>query len=229
MPFLPSLRDLLPSVVQPGVKTPGYCRKSLRDSSEISDARMNITESKDALRKEIRARLKGMTPEQRAAASDRACALLEQQTVWKKAELIFFYAPLPEELDIWRLLADSLAAGKTVALPRFDAATQRYVACQIADVARDLNHGQFGIREAAGHCIAVPPNRLDLVLVPGVAFDLQGRRLGRGKGFYDQMLAAVRGTTCGVAFDEQIVDTIPIEPHDVHLNCILTPTRWIEP
>jgi 5-formyltetrahydrofolate cyclo-ligase len=186
-------------------------------------------ETKAILRKEIRTRLKAMPPEQRAAASGRACALLEQQAVWKKAAVIFFYAPLPEELDIWPLLGDSLAAGKTVALPRFDSATQRYVACQIQDVAKDLSHGQFGIREAGAHCVAVPPNRLDLVLVPGVAFDLQGRRLGRGKGFYDQMLATVRGTTCGVAFDEQIVETIPVEPHDVHLNCILTPTRWIEP
>ena len=190
---------------------------------------MNISESKNALRKEIRLRLKAMTPEQRATASGRACALLEQQAAWKRASLIFFYAPLPEELDIWPLLGDSLAAGKTVALPRFDSATQRYVACQIQDLAKDLHHGQFGIREAAGHCAPVVSNRLDLILVPGVAFDLQGRRLGRGKGFYDQMLATVRGTTCGVAFDEQIVDTIPVEPHDVHLNCILTPTRWIEP
>jgi 5-formyltetrahydrofolate cyclo-ligase len=190
---------------------------------------MNLFESKDVLRKEMRAKLKAMTPEQRTAAAGRACALLEQQTTWKQALVIFFYAPLPEELDIWPLLGDSLAAGKTVALPRFDPATQRYVACQVQDVAKDLSRGQFGIREAGAHCIAIPPNRLDLILVPGVAFDLQGRRLGRGKGFYDQMLASVRGTTCGVAFDEQIVDTIPVEPHDVHLNCILTPTRWIEP
>jgi len=190
---------------------------------------MPIHEGKAELRRAIRARLKAMTPERRAAHSVKACALLEQQTVWKRARLIFFYAPVAEELDIWRLVQDSLAAGKTVALPRFDSVTQRYVACQITDVARDLGEGQYGIREPGGHCIAVPPNRLDLILVPGVAFDVHGRRLGRGKGFYDQMLATVRGTTCGVAFDEQIVEAIPVEPHDVHLNCILTPTRWIEP
>ena len=68
----------------------------------------------------------------------------------------------------------------------------------------------------------------DLILVPGVAFDLHGRRLGRGKGFYDQLLAAVRGTTCGVAFEQQMVREVPVEPHDIHLNSILTPTRWIE-
>lgn len=190
---------------------------------------MTMAESKSALRKEMRAKLKAITPEQRAAASGRACALLEQQAAWKKAETLFFYAPMGEELDIWPLLGDSLAAGKIVALPRFDSATGRYTACQVTDVAKDLSHGQFGIREAGAHCVAVPLNRLDLILVPGVAFDLQGRRLGRGKGFYDQMLATVRGTTCGVGFDEQIVEAIPVEPHDVHLNCILTPTRWIEP
>lgn len=188
-----------------------------------------MQETKDVLRRQIRAQLKAITGDQRALLSKQACLLLEKQAVWQKAETIFFYAPLPEELDIWPLLKDSLAAEKTVALPRFDAATRRYVACEIADIRQDINNGQFGIREPGGHCVAIPPNRLDLILVPGVAFDAHGRRLGRGKGFYDQLLASVSGTTCGVAFDEQIVEAVPIEPHDVHLNCILTPTRWIQP
>lgn len=190
---------------------------------------MNLSASKDALRQRIRSQLKAMASDQRAALSKQACLLLEKQPVWQNAKTIFFYAPMSGELDIWPLLRDSLAAKKTVALPRFDSATGRYVACEIGDLARDIGSGQFGIREPGGHCIAVPPNRLDLILVPGVAFDAHGRRLGRGKGFYDQLLASVSGTTCGVAFDEQIVEAVPVEPHDAHLNCILTPTRWIEP
>lgn len=190
---------------------------------------MNSSEPKDALRRQIRVRLKSLPAEQRAALSALACSLLERQAVWQKAKTIFFYAPLPDELDIWPLFQDSLAAGKTVALPRFDEATRRYVACQIQDIGKDLGNGRFGIREPESRCIAVPLNRLDLILVPGVAFDLHGGRLGRGKGFYDQLLASVRGATCGVAFDEQIVEAVPVEAHDVHLNCILTPTRWIEP
>jgi 5-formyltetrahydrofolate cyclo-ligase len=83
-------------------------------------------------------------------------------------------------------------------------------------------------RSALAVRASAPLNRLDFILVPGVAFDLHGRRLGRGRGFYDQLLANVRGRTCGVAFDEQIVRDVPIEPHDVSLNCILTPTRWVE-
>ena len=89
-----------------------------------------------------------------------------------------------------RLVADSLAAGKTVALPRFDSATNRYAACRIENLFGDIKAGRFGIREPADHCVALELKRLDLVLVPGVAFDLHGRRLGRGKGFYDQLLAA---------------------------------------
>jgi 5-formyltetrahydrofolate cyclo-ligase len=71
-------------------------------------------------------------------------------------------------------------------------------------------------------------NRLDLILVPGLAFDLNGRRLGKGKGYYDRLLAGVSGIKCGVAFDEQVVSEVPAGPHDVRVNCILTPTRWLE-
>jgi 5-formyltetrahydrofolate cyclo-ligase len=173
--------------------------------------------------------LKALTPEERAVQSRRAWELLNRQAIWKKAQSILFYAPLPEEPDLWPLLTASLAAGRTVALPRFDAKTGQYVARRVQDPAKDIQTGRFGIREPTDGCAPIPLNRLDFLLVPGVAFDLRGRRLGRGKGFYDQLLALVRGTTCGIAFEEQIVEEIPVEPHDVLLNCILTPTRWIEP
>jgi 5-formyltetrahydrofolate cyclo-ligase len=187
-----------------------------------------LHELKSALRKQIRQLSKGILPDQKLQLSVRACALLERQPSWKQAQSIFFYAPLAEELDIWPLVGDSLAAGKVVCLPRFDSVAGRYAACQIRNATSDVVSGQFSIREPATHCVAVPLNRLDLVLVPGVAFDLRGHRLGRGKGFYDQLLESVRGLKCGVAFDEQIVTEIPVEPHDVSVDCILTPTRWLE-
>ncbi len=139
-----------------------------------------------------------------------------------------FFAPLPGELDIWPLAQKALTEGKTISLPRFDAATGRYATGRVEDLQSDLRVGRYGIREPVPACPRSALNRLDLLLVPGVAFDPHGHRLGRGKGFYDQLLAAVRGTTCGVAFDEQLVRQVPVGPHDVRLNCILTPTRWIE-
>ena len=169
-----------------------------------------------------------MTEERRADVSTKACGLLEKQGLWRESGSILFYAPLAGELDIWRLVGDSLAAGKTVALPRFDPGSRRYIACRIQKLGEDIRQGQFGIREPADHCVEIELSRMELVLVPGVAFDPSGHRLGRGKGFYDRLLAEARGTLCGVAFDEQIVAEIPVEAHDVHLDYVLTPSRWIE-
>ena len=185
--------------------------------------------AKSTFREQIRARLKTLPAEERATASAQVCARLAQGKFFTDAKSILLFAPLPDELDIWPLVGDALTANKTVALPRFDSATGRYVACRITNLASDIVTGKFGIREPAARCAVLPLNRLDLILVPGVAFDLHGRRLGRGKGYYDQLLTDVRGLTCGVGFDEQIVAEIPVEPHDIHLNCILTPTRWIKP
>ena len=187
-----------------------------------------IREAKQALRNQVSAQLKRMAPEERVAASARARALLAAQPLWKTAQGVLFFAPLPEELDVWPLLTEALSAGKRVALPRFVAENRTYEVCQIQDSESDLQAGHFGIREPASRCARLSSARLDLILVPGLAFDFQGRRLGRGKGYYDQLLRTLRGTTCGVAFDQQVVEEIPVECHDVRLNSVLTPTRWVE-
>jgi 5-formyltetrahydrofolate cyclo-ligase len=183
---------------------------------------------KAKLRSTLRRQLKQLSAEARSTASAQACSLLQQQSAWQNAKTVFCYAPFSEELDVWALVRDGLAARKTVCLPRFDATTKRYIACEIQDVGKDIADGQFGIREPNIQCVAVPLNRLDLILVPGMAFDLNGHRLGRGKGFYDRLLSETKGIRCGVAFDEQIVEEIPVEPHDAVMDCIVTPTRWIE-
>jgi 5-formyltetrahydrofolate cyclo-ligase len=184
-------------------------------------------DEKRALRQTVRERLRGLPTTEQAAASAAARELLLKQPLWREARSLLFYAPLAGELDVWPLLEPALAAGRLVALPRFDPQTGAYLPCQVRSLSGDLVLGQFGIREPAQGCPSVTI-RLDLILVPGVAFDLHGRRLGRGKGFYDRFLAEVRGTTCGVAFDEQIVPRVPVEPHDTVVNCILTPSRWLE-
>jgi 5-formyltetrahydrofolate cyclo-ligase len=185
-----------------------------------------LSHSKAELRARVCAELKKMSAAERAAESLRACALLKQQEVWRKAGAICFYAPLPEEPDVWPLLIQALAEGKTVALPRFDVRLSAYVPCRVRRVPEDIQTGQFGVREPREGSVKIPLKHLDLILVPGVAFDLGGRRVGRGKGYYDRLLAAYQGPACGLAFDQQIMSRIPVEPHDVHLSCILTPTRW---
>ena len=194
----------------------------------FSPTQPDLRESKARLRERVLAELAKMSPAAREKKAAAARALLERQGRWQAAQAILFFASLPGELDLWPLLGNALAMGKTVVLPRFNRAGNRYSGCQVTDVVKDLVRGKFGVREPISNCAVFPFNRLDFVLVPGVAFDLHGRRLGRGKGFYDQILTAVRGTTCGVAFDEQVVREVPVGPHDVSLNCLLTPTRWVE-
>ncbi len=187
-----------------------------------------VSFAKKTLRTRMRAVLAEMNSLVQAQASTHAINLLVQKQLWKQASSVLLYAPLPGELDVWPLVSSALAEGKTVALPRYLAQENSYVICPIVDPVRDLRIGQFGIREPAEHCLAMPIYRLDLVLVPGVAFDLHGRRLGRGRGFYDHLLPVVFGQTCGVAYDEQIVEAIPVEKHDVLVSTVLTPTRWVE-
>jgi 5-formyltetrahydrofolate cyclo-ligase len=187
-----------------------------------------LLKAKASLGQQIRARLNQLSPAERAVAGAPLCARLREQPVWSAARSVLLFAPLPDEPDIWPLLAEAIAAGKVAALPAFLPGADHYTARQIADPGRDLGNGKFGIREPLPSCPEVSLNLLDLILVPGVAFDARGARLGRGRGFYDRLLVDVRGTKCGVAFEEQIVDAVPVGPLDIRLNCILTPTRWIE-
>lgn len=176
----------------------------------------------------MRAALAKVTTDDRSAASAQARAILLTQPTWRQAEAILLYAPLPQELDIWPLIGEALDAGKTTALLRYLPQKQQYVPCRIEDPASDLVRGPFGILEPSTLCSILKPDSLDLILVPGIAFDLQGHRLGRGRGFYDRILGGMRGRTCGVAFEQQIVSRLPIEPHDIRLKYLLTPERWVE-
>jgi 5-formyltetrahydrofolate cyclo-ligase len=184
--------------------------------------------SKKDLRIEVRAKVHAITPEQRLHASDLACALMRKQKIWSDAKSVMFYGALHDEINFAPLIDEALDLGKTVALPKFVEATQTYLPFKISHAQRDCAAGKFGIIEPGATCAEFPANRLDLILVPGVAFDVTGHRLGRGQGFYDRLLATVVGIKCGVAFDEQLVQRIPAEAHDIRMNCVITPTRFIE-
>jgi 5-formyltetrahydrofolate cyclo-ligase len=184
--------------------------------------------SKDVLRWKIRARLEKLSAATREAASLKICAQLKEQPFFNNAATILFFAPLPDEADIWPLFQEVLAANKIVALPQFDAVAQNYIARRVQNLPDEIVTGQFWIREPKSSCAKIALADFDLLLVPGVAFDLRGNRLGRGQGFYDQLLAGVRGMKCGIAFDEQVVKEVPVGKMDVPADFILTPTRCLK-
>lgn len=188
----------------------------------------DLKAQKVALRREMRAVLQKLSPEARAAASGQTRTQLKEQTLWQNAGSVLFFAPLPDEVDVWPLLEETLAGGKITALPRYDSANNDYVACRLRNLQTEIAPGQFGIREPKAGCPEIPLERLGLILVPGVAFDLRGGRLGRGRGFYDRLLPEIHGIKCGVAFDEQIVEEVPTGTLDVRMDFILTPTRLVK-
>lgn len=153
--------------------------------------------------------------------------MLLSHPAWENTRTVLFFAPLSDEPDIWPAIYRVIRGGCTVTLPSFDKSSGSYLARVVRDPDRDVKLGHHGIREPKNSLPEFPLNLLDLVLVPGVAFDMKGRRLGRGAGYYDRILENVPGFTCGIAFDEQISGELPVEPHDVLVDCILTPTRLL--
>lgn len=189
---------------------------------------MTEIEAKAALRQKIRETLKNLSPEKRETDSRKLCAKLEEQPFFQNAAGILFFAPLPGEIDLWPLLPEALAAGKIIALPQFDAATQSYVVRRVQNLQNEIEPGKFRVREPKSSCAKIPTDKIDLALVPGVAFDLSGNRLGRGRGFFDRLLAEVRGVKCGIAFDEQFVDEVPTGESDVAVDFIMTPSHCVK-
>ena len=188
----------------------------------------DLAKLKAILRGEVRAKLAALSSEARAGGGAKLRDRLRETETWKNAKSVLLFAPLADEPEVWPLAEASLAAKKILGLPRFAPAQAAYVAGQVRDLARDIVFGKFQIREPAASCPELPLAGFDLVLVPGVAFDLHGRRLGRGRGFYDRLLTEIRGLKCGVAFDEQVMTEVPAADHDARMDFILTPTHWVK-
>jgi 5-formyltetrahydrofolate cyclo-ligase len=186
-----------------------------------------VPDAKSTLRRQLREAIRAVQPAERLKLSYAACRLLGEQAVWQQAQRVLLFCPLTDELDVWPLVVEAVRTGRRVALPRFRPDAQCYEAAVVEDLQRDVVVGSFGIREPAERCAVQPLNQLDLALVPGLGFDARGRRLGRGKGYYDRLLPEVNGLRCGVAIDCQIVPEVPAEPHDCSVDYILTPTRWL--
>lgn len=112
------------------------------------------------------------------------------------------------------------AAEKRTCIPVYNEASKMYEMAEITP-STDFILGHYGIREPVSPRL-IPLNEIDIITVPGIAFDHTGNRLGRGGGFYDRMLSGFKGSRIAVAFDFQMYDQIPIEPHDKPVNTVIT-------
>ena len=141
-------------------------------------------------------------------------AQLAEFDAYRSAITVMAFASMPSEPDTDGLFARLARDGKVLVLPRIvDGAIEP------ALVGAGFTSGSWGIREPRGE--AVNPTALDLIIVPGVAFTHSGGRLGHGRSYYDRFLPAASAFKVGACFTEQIVDELPIEPHDVILDAVL--------
>jgi 5-formyltetrahydrofolate cyclo-ligase len=177
---------------------------------------------KNQLREQMRARRRQLDPARKAAMSQALVSRLEALSVFQQARVIHTYVAWRNEVDTHDLIRRLLQKGRRVAVPKVEPATGQLQHYFIADFS-EMQEGAFGILEPASDPdrIAVP-SQFDLVLVPGLAFDRAGNRLGMGKGHYDRFLAEVRAPKIALAYDFQIAEKLPAEAHDQRVDVIVT-------
>lgn len=180
---------------------------------------------KPEVRRGLRQRLAGLSPVQRRAQSASITSLVNALPEWKQARAVMLYLALPDEVDTAELFARAFAEGKTVAVPRIiDPAARRMVPVHIHSLEEEkLQEAHFGIRVPLAEPEEVPAGQLDLVLVPGLGFSSRGDRIGRGLGYYDRFLAQaeLRAVLCGLAFDVQMADALPVDRHDRPMDLVV--------
>ena len=182
------------------------------------------TVSKDALRRELRERLRALGRVEREAA-----ALGAEARVWTVPEVagarvLLLYAHLPGEVPTDAIAREAMRRGVTVVYPRCVTGT-RTLTLHALERLEALRQGAYGIREPDVEvCPLVRVEEVDAALVPGLGWDRAGGRIGRGAGYYDRLFAdpAWRGFRCGLFFAAQEADAVPMEPWDARLDAVVT-------
>jgi len=178
---------------------------------------------KHLLRQDMKSRLAAIGPEHVRTRSEAACERLAALPEFRQADVVMLYLPIPLEVDTAAAALAAWQAGKTVLVPKVSWEQKHMIAVTCRSFEDNMEHLNHGLRHPADG-EPWPLEGIDLVVVPALAFDRAGRRLGRGGGFYDRFLARpeFRGNTCGLAFAEQLVDELPCHDHDVAVNMLVT-------
>ena len=184
---------------------------------------MNEMTNKSAVRRHLRETLSALTEADRHAKSLAACALVSSAPEFQAANVVMLFLSTQLEVDTAPLALRCWQAGKSVVVPKVSWDQRRMLPVEISSLQAGLATTATGIREPV-EGKPIPLNLIDLVIVPGLGFSPAGYRIGRGMGFYDRFLAQSDfvGLSCGLAFEEQMLPTLPVLDHDVPLNMLVT-------
>jgi 5-formyltetrahydrofolate cyclo-ligase len=188
-----------------------------------------VREEKLVLRQAVASARDCMGADARAEASGAIADRIVALDAFAKAHALLATLPYRSEWDAALVVRAALAAGKLVAAPRVDRHARMLQPLCIESLDDDVEAGYRGIPEPRARCAMVPLERFDVVLVPGIAFDVHGRRLGYGGGYYDRLLPLLprSATRIAGAFELQVVDGVPTAPHDAAVDWIVTERRTI--
>ncbi len=184
-----------------------------------------IREQKEKIRKKMIRRLRSQNSALRGKRSRQIQEKLLLTKEFKTAGTVMVYVSLPEEVDTYYFIKEALKQGKRIAVPYIEPPSQKITASELKTL-ECLKKGPFGIYQpepSSKKTVAL--KKIDLIMVPAIAYDNNNMRLGRGKGFYDRFLSerdlsSVK--TIGLAFKFQIVDSLPASPHDRPVLSVIT-------
>ncbi len=180
---------------------------------------------KQRIRKEIKHKFNTYSTLEKSRKSAIIKNKLFNEEEFKRAKVVMFYVSLKDEVDTYLMIDEALKAGKRVTVPVILKEEKRLIAGEIRNRLKELESQHFGIYQPKQDRVReVPLDDIDLVVVPGVAFDKKNIRLGRGHGYYDRFLSGLPKTTktIGLAFDFQVVEDLPQDPHDIPVWKIIT-------
>ncbi len=183
---------------------------------------MTDMNTKPVLRRQLRQMLDAMSEADRHDKSVAACRLVAATPEFDAARVVMLYLSMPTEVDTAALALKCWQANKTVVVPKVSWDQRRMLPVEISSL-KDATTTTGPVREPlAGN--PIPLDLIDLVIVPGLGFSPAGFRIGRGMGFYDRFLAQSEfvGRACGLAFEEQVVENLPVLDHDVPLHMLVT-------
>jgi len=169
--------------------------------------------TKPELRRFIRTQKKQYSAAELAAKSEEICNMVLASACWQEASTLLLYYPLKDEVDVRPLITEAFNGGKQVLLP---VCKEDDLELRLYEGEPSLSVGAFGIMEPTGPLFAIEDYpEIQLALIPGMAFDKAGHRLGRGKGYYDRLLLRLSAKLTGICFPFQLLDEVPTDVHDV--------------
>jgi len=195
-------------------------RQTNRTLAIVSDKDFNVYNEKRQIRKNVLHARLCLSDYQLSLRSERVLYNLFDLPIYKSAKKIALYISIKNEVKTERIFEDSRESGKKLYLPRVEGSILRFY--EVKDPTK-LKSGKYGIPEPNKEYPSISTENLDLVIIPGVAFDHSGKRIGYGKGFYDRSIKKIcREKRIGLAYSFQILNKIPFTKQDTDLGYVIT-------